>query len=88
MLYRITLYVPSKFDRCFDAVNSFTVGTKRAVELEAAKLLPVSYQTPHSARYARLPYMKVTNAKTHERVAIIDTPIRYVLSCGDLGYAP
>lgn len=91
MLYRITLYVPCKFESGWEAKPSFMVGTPRAVELEAAKLLPPAYETTYSARTTRHPFLKVENVKSKVVVGewrYIETSIRYVLSCGDLGWCP
>lgn len=90
MLYRITLWTPMTHERGFQAQIRFTVATLHAVELEAAKLLPPAYETSYSARRDRHPSMLVQAIKGRvvQREWEIATPIRYVPSCGDLGWCP
>lgn len=101
MLYRITLWVPEKFDRALTPVKSEIVSTRRAAELTAKGWLPTAYETSYSARTTRQPCVYVQAVKrvkvgpgqpsqyvTLGRSYSIETPIHYVPSVGELGYSP
>lgn len=102
MLYRVTMYRPMKYERGYEACESWTVGTLRAAELTAAEKLPAAAETDYSARRARNQYAQVSRVRRFRNrimlkaelrdigkpVACFETPIVYVPSVGDLGWTP
>lgn len=102
MLYRVTVYRPSKHERCFEPTDSWVCGNMTAAQLTAESKLPPSNETDYSARVSRLPYAEIVAVKrfrsaampkaelkqTSSRTVTINTPINYVPSVGDLGWTP
>lgn len=95
MLYKVTIYTANRFERCYDAGRTYTVGTLTAARLCAAAQLPVVYETDYSARMTRMPYAEITRLTGREYdfshnglVETIDSTIRFVPSVGELGCTP
>jgi hypothetical protein len=89
VLYRVTIFRPSQYERCFEAKEHWTCGNVKTAKLSALEKLPVSNETYYSAKVSRLPYAVITKAKGKaEQGTFIDTPVNYVPSVGDLGYTP
>lgn len=95
MLYQVTVWTPMKHERGLEVTGQWIVGSLRQAELEAKRLLPAAYETTYSARWGRHPSIDVRPVRNVGRkkrgvgkvVACFETPIVYVPSCGDLGYA-
>lgn len=104
MLYRVTVYRPNPYERCFEAKESWIVGNLKVAKLTALEKLPTAYETVYMADLKRFPYAeiapvkrfasKVSKVRRGSEMAAtgqsicIDTPICYVPSVGDLGYTP
>jgi len=92
MLYRVTIYRPSQYERCFEARESWTCGNLKTAKLSAQFALPASNETYYSAKVNRLPYAEITESgpklTTGKPVDCVETPIHYVPSVGELGYTP
>jgi hypothetical protein len=98
MLYRVTLYTPDQYERCYNATTTQIVGTRRAAELAAKSILApyASSETVYSARVTRKPYVTVEATfkigrdlrASIGKVAEYEPAVHIVPSVGDLGWTP
>lgn len=91
MLYRVTIFRPSQYERGFEAAESWVCGNLKTAKMSALSKLPPAYETYYSAKVSRLPFALVSRKGDEwptKPVAEVSTPIRYVPSVGDLGYTP